>query len=181
MAVTPSGAPNETDEAAHAATAHDHREEIVKEAATMALYVAVCLLAALAVASEADLDHRPKILAVVWGTTIGLALAHWFAFRLSARLVSGGEIRRTDAEISIAQLAGSVVVAILATIPVVLFDGADAQLEATTWVVVGVIAAIGFLVARASGASGLRSLVYTAAVLTVAAAVVVTKNALGGH
>lgn len=147
----------------------------------MALYVAVCLLAALAVAGEADVDHRPTIVAVVWGTTLGLALAHWFAFRLSARLIAGGEVRRSDAEISLAQLAGSVAVAVIATVPVVLFDGADAQLEATTWVVVGFIAVIGHLVARASGATAVRSAVYAGAVVAGAAAIVLTKNALVGH
>lgn len=159
----------------------EHRREIVKEAATMALYVAVCLLAALAVADEAEVGHRPAILAVVWGTTLGLALAHWFAFRLSARLVSSGSIRRTDAEIALAQLAGSVAVALIATIPVVLFDGADSQLDATSWVVVGVIAVIGFLVARESGASTVRSLVYATSVVAVATAVVIVKNVLSGH
>lgn len=147
----------------------------------MALYVAVCLLATLAVAAEADVDHRPTMLAVVWGTTLGLAIAHWFAFRLSARLTSAGEVRRTDAEISVAQLAGSVIVALVATVPVVLFDGAETQLDATNGFVVGFIAVIGYLVGRSSGASMLRSILYATVIVVAAALVVIVKNALSGH
>ena len=51
----------------------------------MALYVAICLLAALSVVAEDELEHRGVAINVIWGTTLGLALAHWFAFRLSAR------------------------------------------------------------------------------------------------
>src|SRR3954462_2681580 len=55
-----------------------------REALTMALYVSITLLATLtAVPSDAHLNE----LAIIWGTTIGLALAHWFAFVLAARLV----------------------------------------------------------------------------------------------
>src|SRR3712207_7841341 len=39
------------------------------------------------------------------GVTLGLALAHWFAFRVSARLVGAGKIRRHDVASASAQLA----------------------------------------------------------------------------
>jgi hypothetical protein len=60
--------------------------ELRREAYTMALYVAICLLAALAAVSEPALDEGAHTFELVWGTTVGLALAHWFAFRMSARL-----------------------------------------------------------------------------------------------
>lgn len=158
-----------------------HRRELVKEGATMALYVAVCLLAALAVADEADVDHRPTILTVVWGTTLGLALAHWFAFRLSARLVAGGAVRRSDAELALAQFAGAVLVALVASVPVVVFADADTELAVTVWVVLGFIALVGLAVARSSGASLLRSVVYATGVAVLATTVVIVKNVLTGH
>ena len=65
-----------------------------KEGFTMALYVSVCLLAALTGLPDRADRHLLDVLGIVWGTTIGLALAHWFAFRLSARLVESGELRR---------------------------------------------------------------------------------------
>lgn len=147
----------------------------------MALYVAVCLLAALVVAGEADVDHRRSILAVIWGTTLGLALAHWFAFRLSARLIAKGTVRRSDAELAIAQLCGAVLVALVATIPVLVFNGSDHQLEVTTWVVLGFVALVGYAVARVSEATMVRSLLYASAIAVLASGVVIVKNALTGH
>ena len=84
----------------------------------MALYVAICLLAALSAVSEHAASDQLDAFKIVWGTTVGLAVAHWFAFRVSARLVASGTIRRHDAEAVGAQLAGAAAVALLATIPV---------------------------------------------------------------
>src|SRR5262245_43671088 len=126
-----------------AAAQHDHHRELLKEGATMALYVAICLLAALSVASHGEVAHRSTVLKIVWGTTVGLALAHWFAFRLSSRLVAAGAVRRSDAELASAQFVGSVVVAIFATVPVLVFDG-DAALDAARWVMAGFIGAVGY-------------------------------------
>jgi len=39
-------------------------------------------------------------------TSIGLALAHWFAFSLSARFVAQGRLRRKDGLVAVAQLTG---------------------------------------------------------------------------
>jgi hypothetical protein len=158
----------------------EHQRELVKEAATMALYVAICLLAALTVLSHSELEAGNTVFRVIWGTTLGLALAHWFAFRLSARLVGEGSVRRTDAELALAQLGGSVVVAVVATVPVVLFEG-DAEIDITSWVVAGFIAVVGFVVARRSGASWFRSTVYASSTTVVALATVVIKNYLSGH
>jgi hypothetical protein len=61
-----------------------HDVELRKEASVMALHVAVCLLAALTASGE-DADHgHVRAFGLVWGTTIGLAVAHAFAFRPSA-------------------------------------------------------------------------------------------------
>ena len=51
-----------------------------------ASHASITLLAALTVTTgehSANLD----VFAVVWGTTVGLALAHWFAFVFAVRLV----------------------------------------------------------------------------------------------
>ena len=58
----------------------------------MSLYVAIVLLAALMVVPDSSGHGDVQVLGLVWGTTIGLALAHLFAFRVSARLVSEGRI-----------------------------------------------------------------------------------------
>jgi hypothetical protein len=50
--------------------------ELRKEAFTMALYVAICLLAALSVVAKHGKGAQVDALKIVWGTTLGLALAH---------------------------------------------------------------------------------------------------------
>ena len=62
----------------------DDEVELRKEA-YHGVYVAICLLAALAAVSESAAEDH--VFEIVWGTTVGLALAHWFA-SVSARLVA---------------------------------------------------------------------------------------------
>ena len=88
----------------------------------MALYVAICLLAALIALPDTDAQHA-HALQIIWRVTVGLALAHWFAFRVSARLVGSGSVRPHDVESAGAQLAGVASVVLLAPIPVVVFPG----------------------------------------------------------
>ena len=146
----------------------------------MALYVAVCLLAALAALGE-DAGHgHVRAFGLVWGTTIGLALAHAFAFRMSARLVAAGRLGRHDADIVAAQLAGAAAVAAVATVPIVLFD-ATAEFDAVRAILSFIIGAAGYGVARSSGASRVRSLIAATVVLVLAATIAVVKNVLSGH
>jgi hypothetical protein len=71
----------------------------------MALYVAICLLAAFAALPETDAHAR--VIGIIWGVTVGLALAHWFAFRVSARMVGVGSVRPHDVESAGVQLVGA--------------------------------------------------------------------------
>ena len=116
----------------------------------MALYVAICLLAALLAVPE-DTAHT-RVTGIIWGVTVGLAAAHWFAFRVSARLVGAGTIRSPDVRLAGAQLLGAVVVAVLASVPVVLLPS-SMELGVTTLWLAAFIALAGFAVARAGGAT----------------------------
>ena len=82
----------------------------------MALYVAVVLDAALLTLDP----HGITILQLVWGTCLGLVLAHLFAFALAARLAGGGQRDQEDRELALAQLTGAVTIAALATVPLLL-------------------------------------------------------------
>jgi hypothetical protein len=117
---------------------------------------------------------------ITWGTTIGLAVAHWFAFRVSARLVAAGELGRHEVHTAAAQLVGALAVALLVTVPVVLLP-ATAELDVVRLVLAGFVAAIGYAVARNSGASMRRSAIYAASILVIALAIAVLKNVLSGH
>lgn len=168
-----------TDQHTEAATVVDHRVELRKEALTMALYVAICLLAASIALPETEAGHLP-VVGIIWGVSVGLALAHWFAFRVSARLVGAGRVRGHDLESAAAQLLGAGAVAVLATLAVILVP-ADAELQAVELVLAGFVAIVGYGVARGGNASRPRALAYSAAVLVIAVAIAVVKNTLAGH
>lgn len=153
------------------------RAELVKEGCTMALYVAICLLAAFAALPEHS-DRRHTI-PITWGVTIGLALAHWFAFRVSARLVGKGHVRRSDVASGVAQIAGAAGVAVLASVPAVLPSALE--FDVVIYVLATFIGCIGYVVARSSGAGRTRAVLYALLVLIVALAVAAAKNLLAGH
>lgn len=139
----------------------------------MAFYVAVVLGAALLVVAP----EVGRLLAVVWGTTLGLAIAHVFAFRLAAILVDGGRPGRHNLDLILAQLAGAVVVAVLVTAAVLAIPAQDpsevARFSLSAFVGIGA-----YGIGRSRGASRTRSMVFAVLVLVVATAVTVAKYVL---
>src|SRR3954452_7058316 len=118
--------------------AHDnhleHRAELLREAATMILYVSVVEIAELAAIPEEHFAGGRttgavggQLLAIVWGTAVGLALAHWFAFRVAAPGFRGDRPSRLDAQVGVAQLAGAAFVAAVCSLPVLLLSDVRAQ------------------------------------------------------
>ncbi len=154
--------------------------ELRKEGYTMSLYIAISLLAALLAISNSEGRGDAEVAGIIWGTTIGLALAHLFAFRLSSRLVGAGDIHPHDAQIAGAQLAGAAMVAVLCTIPVVLMSQAS-ELDAVRLVLAGYVSLVGYQVAMSNGSTRARALIYASIVLAVALAIAVAKNLLSGH
>jgi hypothetical protein len=140
--------------------------------------VAVCLLGAFAAVPKTG--AQAHAVGIIWGVTVGLALAHWFAFRVSARLVGAGSVRPHDVESAGAQLAGAAGVALLASVPVVLFPE-SVELELVELLLAAFIALVGFAVARGGGATRARASVYALSVLVVAVAIALLKNGLAGH
>ena len=159
-----------------AATGHN-AAGLRREAYTMALYVAVCLVAALL---AVDNQNHVSTLVVIWGTTIGLAVAHLFAFRLAGRLVGYAKADPDTTRLAAAQLAGAVFVALVATIPALLFPP-PGDVDITLLMVSGLIGLAAYVVGRSSGAGRLRSAVFAISVSLVAAAIAVIKNGLVGH
>src|SRR5690606_27368151 len=147
--------------------------ELRREAYTMALYIAICLLAALLALPQHG-AHAPLV-GVIWGVTLGLALAHWFAFQLSGRLVGADRIETHDAASAGAQIAGAAAVAVIASLPLPLTPSAD-EVVVVELVLAAFLGLVGFLVARGAGASRLRSAVCAIVVLVAAVAVALAKN-----
>ena len=169
--------------------AHDESEwpELRREAATMVLYVSVVEIAELASLPEGHFAHGrvtgpvgTALLAIVWGTAIGLALAHWFAFRIAAPGLRGFRPSRHDAYVGMAQLGGALFVAAVSSLPVVLLSDVRAQ-ETIGDVPAVIIGGIAYLVARATGKAQLPSIVYGVIALALGVVVALVKSALAAH
>ena len=155
------------------------RVEISLEASTMALYVSVVLLATL-VAIDTEDTGDVELLALIWGTTLGLALAHFFVFRMSSRLVRGSTFHRRDLHLAFAQLGGAGAVAVLCTIPIALLP-ASSEIDVVRLLLGLLLAIAGYASGRTGGASRPRSLVTGILALVVGLTVALVKNALLGH
>lgn len=167
--------------------AHARREELVRETSVMVLYLSVVLLATLTVL-PADYGRRvaedehggPSVLAIVWGTTLGLALAHWFAFRLATSALGGGRPSRHDVTLGVAQVVGACLVA-AATSVAVLVAGPTSDVRAAVFVPAGFIGVAGYGVARAAGRSRSRSTLDGVLVLGLGLLVAAVKVWSGSH
>ena len=156
-------------------------QELRREALTMALYVAVCLLAAsIAVGGGQGHPEQVNVIAAVWGITVGLALAHVFAFQVSARLIGSGLVGPFEGKLAIAQLSGAAAVALLVSMPLLLLPR-SVELDTARFLLAGFIGLIGYWVATIGGSGRGRALIYAGCVLAIAFAIALVKNILAGH
>jgi hypothetical protein len=163
-----------------------HRLELRREATHMSLYVCIVFLAGLAVLPDdygvtaGESGHGPPLLALVWGTAVGLSLAHWFAFQLTALELRGGRLHRDDLELAVAQVAGAGFVALATTVPILLVDD-PAQVDAAVFAPAAIIGVAGYSIARTAGRSRGVSVLLGALVLVVGVAIAAAKAFLLGH
>lgn len=153
----------------------------------MTLYVSVVLIAELAAIPEKHFAHGRvtgavggQLLAIVWGTAVGLAAAHWFAFRLAAPAFRGERPTRLDTYIGLVQIGSAIFVAAVSSLPVLLLSDTHAQ-ETTGDVPAALIGIIGYLIARATGRSRLAAVSYGATVLALGVLVALVKTRLAAH
>ena len=163
------------------------RTELLREAATMVLYVSVVEIAELATLPEGHFSHGRvtgpvgvQLLAIVWGTAIGLALAHWFAFRVAAPGFRGESPTRRDTRIGLVQVGAAAGVAAVSSVPVLILSDVRAQ-EFIGDVPAIIIGVIGYLIARATGRTRLPSAFYGITALALGAVVALVKSALAAH
>ena len=163
------------------------RAEIRREATMMVLYVSVVEIAELAALPEA---HSPggivtgpvggQLLAILWGTAIGLALAHWFAFGVAGRAARGFRPSRTEVHVGFAQLGGAAIVAALSSLPVLALSDVRAQ-ETTGDVPAVIIGVVGYLLARRAGGSRGRAALFGGIAVGLGIGVALAKTALAAH
>jgi hypothetical protein len=164
----------------------EERNEIFREALVMVLYVSVVEIAELAALPEDHLSGKTTgpvgtaLLAILWGTAIGLAIAHWFAFRLAAPAFRGERVTSLDTRVGLAQVGGAIFVAVVSSIPVVLFSD-DTGRDIAADVPAVIIGFVGYLVARRSGRGRVASFFLGFIVLALGLLVAEVKNVLSGH
>lgn len=152
------------------------RRELRRAAVEMALYVALSLLA-VEVALPRDMEeHETVSVAITLAfTALGLLAAHWLAFRVSARLESGGLVNREQLSILGAELAAGAIVVLLTVIPILVLPP-PSGLVASQVTMLALIAGVAYAAARPT-ASRTRSTMYSAAVVLGTAIVVAIKDA----
>lgn len=163
------------------------RTEIFREAVTMVLYVSVVEIAELAAIPEEHFAHGRvtgavggTLLAIIWGTAVGLALAHWFAFGLAAPAFRGERPTRVDTYIGLAQVGGALFVAAVSSVPVLFFSDVRAQ-ETTGDVPALLIGIVGYLIARTTGRSRVAAFFYGITALAVGVLIALVKSLLAAH
>ena len=162
------------------------RAEIFREAITLVLYVSVVEVAELAaIPQEHFADGRVTgpvggtLLALIWGTAVGLALAHWFAFGVAAPAFRGHRPTRVDTYIGLAQVAGAVFVAAVSSMPVLLLS--DVRAQETTGDVPALIGIIGYFLLRRAGHSRLAVFFYGLTAFVLGLLVALVKARLAAH
>jgi hypothetical protein len=145
-----------------------------REVTTVAFYVSVTLAAELAAASSDE--SKTVLVGALWGTAIGLALAHWYAQTITAA-IARGSFHRSDAASGLREVGAAVGVALVLTVPFLLFP-TSAALALSRWGVVVGTSLISLALARAAGAGWSRALVEALVVFAIGSAVIETKAAL---
>jgi hypothetical protein len=163
------------------------RAELMREATTMVLYLSVVEIAEIAALPEGRSATGQvtgavgaTLLAVIWGTAVGLALAHWFAFRVAAPAFRGDRVTRHDTLLGLAQVGGALFVACVSSLPALLPGDRNSQL-ATGLVLASIIGVVGYVIARSSGRTRTASAFYGITALALGLLVAFVKSALAAH
>jgi len=151
----------------------------------MALYTGIVVLATL-IALPEDVksggvgagQHDRFVVALVWGQSVGLALAHWFAFTLAAAGFRRGAPLRGDLIQGAVEVGGACSIALVTTIAL-LVVGERNDVVVAAYVSGSIIAIAGYGTARKSGRSVVGSLVFGAVVLVIGLSVATLKAWLG--
>jgi MYXO-CTERM domain-containing protein len=152
-------------------------EQVLREITTVALYLAIVLLAVLLGLGEGSASRWREVI-LIWETAIGLGLAHLFAVRLVAIVASGGRLDAEELRVDLAVGVTVAAIAGVASLPYLVWtDTGDAGTGAGVWMM-GLIGVAAYAGTRRAGASRPRSLILAALGLVLAAAVVFIKYSI---
>jgi RimJ/RimL family protein N-acetyltransferase len=144
------------------------------EVATVAFYVSITLAAELAAASSSV--SEAVVVGGMWGTAIGLALAHWYASTLT-RALARGSIHRADAKEGLREVGVAMAIVASLTVPFVLFTASTA-LIVSRWAVIMGTASIAYVIARRDGATRRNAALQGLVVVAIGVTVIQLKSFL---
>jgi hypothetical protein len=156
------------------------RHTVLHETTTMALYLAISMLALLSALPHGEGGVTHTVAGTVWGTIAGLTLAHLLAFRLSGKLLGGGWLDRAEVYALGGQVVAAIGVGLLVSVPLVWSSGTQAVAYARL-VLAAMIGVFAYGVAIQQSPSRGRALLYAAVVVVISLGVAVVKNRLAGH
>jgi hypothetical protein len=145
-----------------------------REVSVVAFYVSVTLAAELAAASSGE--SKAILVGMLWGTAVGLALAHWYAQTITAA-IGRSAFHKSDAAEGLREVGAAVCVAFILTLPFLVFATPTALILSRWGVVIGT-SLIALALARGAGTGWTRALVEAAIVFMIGIAVIETKAAL---
>jgi hypothetical protein len=144
----------------------------------MGFYVAVALIAALSAGNDHTAHAQLDVLRIVWGTTVGLALLHWFALLLSVHVVDDPDLHHTPLEMLSAQLLMATAVAMAATVVVAALSEDLERLGARITAALFIAGLVGFETRR-NGVSRGRAMAYGAVALALGLTIATVKWFIG--
>jgi hypothetical protein len=165
----------------------ERRSELWLEATVMVLYVSVVEIAELAGIPDArhaghggiDGPSEMQLLAIIWGTALGLAIAHWFAFGIAAPGIRGARPSRWRVYAGMAQVGGAAFVAAVSSLPILVFNR-NITLETIGEVPAVLIGVIAYFISRSTGRARVPSVFYGLTALALGVAVAMVKLTLSG-
>jgi hypothetical protein len=166
--------------AAHRPSLGHGAHTVLHETTTMALYLAISVLALLAALPHGDGGVTDAVVGTIWGTIAGLTLAHLLAFRLSGKLLGGGWLDRAEVLAIVGQVLAAIGVALLVSVPLWWSSGTQAVAYARL-TLVAMIGVFAFGVAIQQHPSRFRAGLYAVVVVAISLAVAIVKNRLAGH
>ena len=144
----------------------------------MALYIGLSLFAVLmAMPSDLMSSMVESPATLLFLTSLGLLVAHWFAFQLSAQLTHRGRVAREHVDLLAAQVVGGLAVTAVVFVPVLVLG--EAGVTVAMVALLTFIALVGYGAARMIPLTRVRAGLYVAAVIGVALGVLGFRSLVG--
>lgn len=148
-----------------------------REAVTMGFYSCVTLFAALAVGDDFASQQSGDLVVLIWISTVGLALAHWFAATIAIQLVRDAHANHSTADYLTAHLLLPSIAAASSSV-VVLMVPNDVKLLAGRLTAAALLALLVAVESRQGDTSAARSVRLALLAFACAAGIAVLKRLL---